>query len=566
MASIKVSRFQSLLKGPAWVARRVRALPWLVPALALGGVALWFFLTVRDVLDLGDERHVAAHVKFAENAEGAGDLYFEFFREHWLLAAKCLSPALLCALIRRRRGRLALPVTLLCGWLATWWLGHELHANLARALRDPLGMTPAPEAYYVKLALMVFLIMSVPLLLLLYYKASILDRYVVRNFAVPFLLCLGGIAGIMITMDLLNHANDFVDAKFSLGKVGKFYLVQLPQILVTITEAALLLSTLYSLGRMSRYNELVSMLTAGRGLTRVLMPVLVFGGWCSLAVLALNYQLAPQAERTKEEMLKDTSKKNASNQAGVEYNVSYRNREDRRFWLINRMPYDLADGNPMRDVWVVQQDENGDPKWLIVAQKVKWNPYTRGWQFESATVMDFAPGLVERGRTYWEKYANPEPWRETPGSILSDKLNPEYLGVPELVAYLRTNHSLPEKNLAKYEATKHWRFAMPFRCFLLVLLAAPLGITTSRRGLLGGVASAVGLFMGVYFLSTVVLKAGEGLYIPPVAGAWAVNAAALVAGLYMLWKKSSNRSFPWPRRAGSVAPVPAPQPARAAAS
>ncbi len=518
--------------------------PWATP-LALGGTALWLALTLKALLALTAPAQVGLHVETVAHPEKAIDLAYSFFTAHWLLLAKCLAPALALALLRARQGALVLPLLLVSSWLFLWWLAGDLNQNLERALHDPLGMLSSPLAYYTKLGLIGFLMLSFPLLLGLYFRSSLLDRYLLRCFAVPFLLCAGGIAGIMITMDLLNNANDFVAAKFGLGSILLFYLAQLPQILVTITEAALLLATLYALGRMSRYNELISMMSSGRSVARILAPLLLFAAWASLAIIALNYQLAPQADRTKEDMLKDTGRRSATRDStGVEFNVPYRNREDRRNWLIFRLPYDLSERNSMNEVWVMQQDEQGDPKTMIVAKRAAWNPALRSWTFYQAAVMDFAPDLKLKSLRFEERLPILEPWRETPGSILSDRLNPDYLGVPELLSYLHTNASLPPRSLAKYEAALHWRFALPCRCFLLVLLAAPLGIISSRRGLLGGVTTAVGLFILLFFCSAVLLKAGEGLYLPPAAGAWLVNALFLAFGLTALWMRSNNRSLP----------------------
>jgi lipopolysaccharide export system permease protein len=521
------------------------AVPGLGMGLALAGVAVWMILTVKALLQTADISNIGLQVEAVADHEKAIELAYNFFAKHWILLAKCMAPSLLVALLRCRRGALVLPVTLLCGWLLCWWLGGDLHRNLERALVDPLGMEASPAAYFTKLALMAFLITSVPLLMALYFRSTLLDRYLVRCFAVPFLLCLGAISGIMITMDLLNNANEFVTARFGTTQIVLFYLALLPQILVTITEAALLLATLYALGRMSRYNELISMMSAGRSVARIVTPVLIFAGWCTLAVMALNYQLAPQADRTKEEMLKDSGRRaQARDTKGVEFNVAYRNREDRRNWLIFRLPYDLSDRNSMNEIWIMQQDEQGNPKEMIVAKRAAWNPVLKNWTFYQAAVMVFNPDLTLKEKRMEERYPILENWRETPGSILSDRLNPEYLGVPELISYLRTNASLPERSLAKYQSALHWRFALPFRCFLFVLLAAPLGIVSSRRGLLGGVTTAIVMFIAIFFFSAVVLKAGEGLYISPAAGAWLVNGLFLALGLLLLWMRSTNRVFP----------------------
>lgn len=555
--------FSSLRKHPLFrlsggLIARIRSVPFLATLLAVTGLALWTWLTSKAMLTLTHDAKSGVQVEAVVERGKALDLAYTFFLHHWIRLAAYMAPALAVALLKFRKLDLLLPITLVCGWLLIWWLGADLHENLERALSDPRGMVATPAAYFVKLGLIGFLIMSLPLLWWLYFRSSIMDRYLVRNFVFPFLLCVCGISAIMITMDLLNNARDFVEAKFGFGKIVLYYLVILPKILVTITEAALLLATLYALGRMSRYNEITSMMSAGRGVMRVIAPVLIFGAWCALALAALNYQLAPKADRESEEMRnEDKDKRTAGGTAAsVEYNVPYRNREDRRTWLIYRLPYDLSEKNNMSEVWVLQQDADGDPKWAIMAKKASWSPVTRRWTFSQAQVSSIGPDMKWVKMRTEEKLVITEDWKETPGSILSDRLSPEFLGVPELISYLKTNQSLPPRALAKYEATAHWRFALAFRCFLLVLLAAPLGIVSGRRGLLGGVSTAVGLFMGVYFLSSLSLKAGEGLYLPPAVGAWLVNAVFLVVGLIMLVRRSRNgrpfvlNPFQWFSRKG----------------
>jgi lipopolysaccharide export system permease protein len=531
----------------AWwtkICHGLKKIPCLGVVLSLAGVIIWMVLTVKALLAMSAVANIGQQVEAVADQGKAIELAYRFFSQHWVLLAKCLAPALLVSFIRGRRGGLLLPLTLVGAWLYLWWLGEDLSSNLERAFHDPLGMVAAPFYYFLKLILMGFLIMSVPLLAGLYFNATILDQYLVRCFVFPFLLCLCAIAGIMITMDLLDNANDFVVAKFNFGKILLFYIAQLPSIFVNITEASLLLATLYALGRMSRYNELISMMSAGRSIARITAPILIFALWCSLAVMAFNYQMAPQSSQTNKEMLEEGAPRRVSRSAArVELNVAYRNREDRRNWLIWRLPYDLAD-KPIEEVWLMQQDPEGNPQTMIIAKRASWNPMMRTWTFFKATILDFKLGEALPVKRFMERYAIEQEWKETPGSILSERLNPEYLGVPELVSYLRTNAALPEHGLAKYESALHWRFALPFRCFLFVLLAAPLGIVSSRRGLLGGVTMAILLFMLVFFFSAVVLKAGEGLYVSPWVGAWLVNGIFLFLGLFNLWMRSSNRSWP----------------------
>src|SRR5439155_1507049 len=124
----------------------------------------------------------------------------------------------------------------------------------------------------------------------------LLDRYVIRNFLHAYLYCVAGFLSIWLVFDISDNVSIFLDRHFGLLRVTEFYLTQLPQVFVILLPVSLLLALLFSLGRMSRTNEIVSMLTAGVSLPRLLLPLLAMGVLMTLATMALNYSAAPHAE------------------------------------------------------------------------------------------------------------------------------------------------------------------------------------------------------------------------------------------------------------------------------
>src|SRR3954467_7206239 len=123
-----------------------------------------------------------------------------------------------------------------------------------------------------------------------------LDRYVVRQFLQTYFYCIAGFISIWFIFDVSDNISTFLDQRISRTLIFKYYLTQLPQILVILLPVALLLALLFSLGRMSRANEIVSMLTAGVSVPRVVVPLLFIGLLTTGVTLALNYSLAAHAE------------------------------------------------------------------------------------------------------------------------------------------------------------------------------------------------------------------------------------------------------------------------------
>src|ERR1043166_2985521 len=134
----------------------------------------------------------------------------------------------------------------------------------------------------------------------------LLDRYVARNFLQAYIYCIAGFLSIWLIFDISDNISTFIDEKFGFTLTLKYYLTQVPEVFIILLPVSLLLALLFSLGRMSRANEIVSMLTAGVSLPRVLLPLIALGLVTVVATMALNYELAPHADLARRHFFSDT--------------------------------------------------------------------------------------------------------------------------------------------------------------------------------------------------------------------------------------------------------------------
>src|SRR5205814_7055410 len=106
---------------------------------------------------------------------------------------------------------------------------------------------------------------------------KLLDRYVIRNFLQVYLYCIAGFISIWLTFDISDNISTFIDEHIGLLLAARYYATQVPQVFIILLPVSLLLALLFTLGRMSRANEVVSMLTAGLVLPRVLLRLMGMG-------------------------------------------------------------------------------------------------------------------------------------------------------------------------------------------------------------------------------------------------------------------------------------------------
>jgi len=365
----------------------------------------------------------------------------------------------------------------------------------------------------------------------------LLDRYVVRNFMQVYVYCIAGFVSIWLIFDVSDNISSFIDNHIPLSLVARYYGTQLPQVFLILLPVALLLSLLFTLGRMSRANEVVSMLTAGVSLQRVLLPLIGIGLLTVAASMALNYSLAPHAELARKTFLSEAQ---AHPGRYIQGQV-FRNRTDLRTWFVQN--FRLGD-QVFNNVEVLQQDAKDNIVMSYTAARAEYLAETKTWSLDSVRVAHYDPS----GNIIKEEFfpsLKIEHWSETPFRLRSANVQAESLSLPELYEYLHFNGDFPAALLAPFRTHLQYRLALPWTCFVVVLMAAPLGIGYSRRGVLGSVAIAIVLvFLHGYLFTHLFLALGEGDHVPAWIAAWAPNIVFAVIGLYLFYLRASNREPP----------------------
>src|SRR6184192_4519937 len=361
----------------------------------------------------------------------------------------------------------------------------------------------------------------------------LLDRYVIRNFAQVYFYCIAGFISIWLIFDVSDNISTFIDEHIGFLFAVRYYATQIPQVLIILLPVSLLLSLLFALGRMSRANEIVSMLTAGVSLPRVLLPLIGMGLLTVAASMALNYSLAPHSELSRKAFLSEAQSRPGRYIQGQ----IFRNRTDSRTWFIQNF---LPRSTTFNNVQVLQQDANDNIVTNYVASRATYRPETKTWDLENVKVVHYDPaGNIVDEQIY--PSLEIEHWSETPFRLGSANERAEFLSLPELREYLHFNADFPATLLAPFRTHLQYRLAFPWTCLVVVCIAAPLGIGYSRRGVLASVSSAVILVFSMNFLTHLFLALGEGDRISPIVAAWMPNLIFAVIGLYLLYLRETNR-------------------------
>jgi LPS export ABC transporter permease LptG len=366
-----------------------------------------------------------------------------------------------------------------------------------------------------------------------------LDRYVTMYFLQAYLYCIAGFISIWFIFDVSDNISTFLDQRISRMLILKYYLTQVPEILVILFPVALLLALLFSLGRMSRSNEIVSMLTSGVSLPRILAPLLFIGLLTTAVSMGLNYSLAPHGEYAHKRLLEDPASRRQL--LGMTAQI-FRNRTDNRTWFVQQF---FPGDNKFTTLHIVQQDANDNIVKAYIATTAFYHPENHVWELQGVKIVDYdtAGNIIDVNYRVGTPVMITD-WSETPFRLSSANVRAEHLSVPELRDYLQFNSDFPATLLAPFATHLEYRIALPWTCAVVALIAGSLGVGYSRRGILSSVAAAILLVFAMNFVMHLFLALGEGARIPIWAAAWTPNIIFGVIGLILLYYRASNREPP----------------------
>jgi LPS export ABC transporter permease LptG len=422
----------------------------------------------------------------------------------------------------------------LAGMLLAWLLPDEIRAVGTQLTGFPDSDAAAHRA---RLPVLATLCLLPPVAYLAYLRGGILDRYLIRQFLAIFGICLSALLLIWLLMDLSDNFGEFRNTDDRWSVLASFYAARCPAVLMLLLPYALLLALLQCLGKLSNHREIIAMIQSGRGVPRIALPLLIAGAFCTAFAAGINYHWAPTAEGLEDQMLAEAS----GRQAEAATQVLYRNPDERRLWRIGSFPPDYEKGAPLADVEVTVTRADHSIESRLSADRARWNGQGEGWTFENAVIGRHTPGTAPVFDPT-EGTLVMRDWSETPWQLVKPGLEPASLGIPDLSTWLQANERQDGfADPAPYRTHWHYRWALPFSCLVMVLLATPLAMHFSRRGAGGGIFLAVCLSASMILSGTVCTAFGEAGMLPPMLSAWLPNLVFATIGGYLFQRRVSGR-------------------------
>ncbi len=372
---------------------------------------------------------------------------------------------------------------------------------------------------------------SIPLGLLTGYamvtseRVRILDRYILREWAKVFSLCLLSFCGILLISEAYNWIPQFLSWGSSAWTILSYLWSSVVIRVSLITPISLMISVVFVLSSLNKNHELAAARAAGISMGRITAPLWWVGGFFVGLLFLLNAVLVPNAiesqnvilEREQFSALKEKGG-SVAQKSQVDY-ISFHNSKDRRFWLITRMG--LNSGQAF-EVAVDSFDEQGRRVRSIKADFADFKKVDGvwTWSFRQGRDLKFNPVNGSLMAQPYFKELNAPNYHEDPEVMLYSTRAPETLSLRELSRYVSETGINADGKNAAYAMRYHSFLAAPVICLVVIAVAIPFSVTGGRTSPMVGVAKSFGLFLGFFFLSSICSAFGENGALPPIVAAW----------------------------------------------
>ena len=356
-----------------------------------------------------------------------------------------------------------------------------------------------------------------------------LDRYLLREIGVPFLLGLFGLTTVFMINQFVRLADLFVGRGMSLEALLNIVAVLVPPFLLVTLPAAVLLAGIVAFSRLSADSEIVAMKANGISFARMMRPVFLFAAVVGCAALALGLTAQPWGHGKLKHLAMETIKAHA----GLAITPGAFNDS---FGDVVVFAEEATESGHLRHIFIADERDPDRPL-LVTAREgsLVQTPNQDEFGFHLTSGEIYRQGnAVQRVRfdEYDVKLRLQESGADTYATLGEVKR--------ELDRRRASGEPLGSMLQLRMDHTKNVTFGVA--AFIFGLLGPALGVHGVRTGRMGGFTQGIILILAYYVLLTFAQAMVVGERIPVGVGAWAPNTVFLLATLYVVWR--AQRELP----------------------
>ena len=352
----------------------------------------------------------------------------------------------------------------------------------------------------------------------------IIDRYVGGTYLRVFGIAFVGMLALFYIATFIDLSDKLFKGQATLGQLLQFFWYSTPQYIYYVLPISALITTLVTIGLLTRTSELIVMKACGISLYRATLPLIGFGLLWSAVLFGLGESILAHANRQAQAL-----------------NHVIRGGSPRTFDVLSRQWVAGRDGSLYNFLAFSPRERELDGLSIYRFASGTWNLALRTFVTEARFVE--GTWVARRGwtRTFDQatNVKSYEPFErgtvpiEAVDYFMTERPDAERMSYRQLRQYvgeLQTSGF----NVTPYVVALHRKLSFPIVTVIMTLIAVPFAVTTGRRGALYGIGVGIVLALAYWLIFSVFAAIGTaGLLSPPLA-AWAPNILFAAIAVYLL--------------------------------
>jgi LPS export ABC transporter permease LptG/LPS export ABC transporter permease LptF len=367
----------------------------------------------------------------------------------------------------------------------------------------------------------------------------ILDRYIIRELILPFLLGLVVFTFLLMIQPLADYSEQLISKGVSWRIVVRVLTTLVPQALAVTIPMSVLVGLLIGLGRLSADRESVAFQACGISIYRLLWPVMLYGFVSWAATSWVMFDAVPAANQTFREIVYGVITQRVETE--IKPRVFF---ED----FPNRVLYvgDTTAGGAWKDVFLADTSHPEQP-----------TVFTAG---AGRLVIDREKRRVDLvlidGTRHTADLKDPTKYEIARFAELILGLDPD--SVFRITEILKGDNemTIPELRARAAQLTKqglrahaplmalHRKFSLPAACLVFSVIGLALGLQQARGGKLAAFVPGIAVIFAYYIIQYQGQQMAKGQLLPPWLAVWAPDLILGGAGIALLFWRARSADKP----------------------
>jgi lipopolysaccharide export system permease protein len=358
---------------------------------------------------------------------------------------------------------------------------------------------------------------------------KLLDKYIIREFLNTYFIILTSFSVLFIVIDVIDRLPRLIRSGATFQLAVSYYILNLPYLFVLTSPITLLLTGLFLMNSLAKYNESIAVRAAGISVKRMVLPLLFLGLVISAFMGFFGEYILPWAETSRDYVYNVKIKNQPPEDEKLRARIHYIGKQNQLYYI------GFFDGyrNQMKVIDISFFDpQSGEITQKISASDASW--VAGKWLFHNCDIRTFKNHMPLTYQHFESTYL---PMVDvTPIDFIKSSKKPLSMNYFELKSYVNRLQKVGER-YTKQMVDLYMKLSYPLANFIILFFCVPVA-TANVRSKGRGWVFMIGLL--VCFLYLTALRFSQSLgyngILPPILSAWIPNMLFLSLGLVFLWK------------------------------